>query len=232
MNLRKTRKTTQNTASSEMEQTSVFAQTVRPQLRVCGLLTGLGCLFLLTGCCSFERDWRACSCYVGPANEMAGCWKGRWHSDKNGHNGTLRAIITKRGENQYHARFKATFSWVLPYKFDIPLTVREEGGVHIFDSQVNLGTLAGGEFSYSGCTDTHDFAASYCASGGDHGTFTMQRILTCEGGCEDTACCDTTSGCDTSSSCDDSSGNDSSGNDSSGSDSMATEDGGITPVRQ
>ncbi len=183
-----TRQLTEEVGVSNTEaKTETFTQAFRISTRGAW---ALACLFVLTGCCSFERDWRTCGSYVSPANDLAGCWEGRWHSDKNGHNGTLRAIITKQGENEYHARFKATFAWILPYRFEIPLAVSEEGGVAAFESQADLGKLAGGVYSYAGQADGCEFVATYCASGGDHGTFTMRRSQTCADCCEQSPCCE------------------------------------------
>ncbi len=135
-------------------------------------------LLVLPGCSSFDREWRSAQEYAYPENEIAGCWEGSWLSNSNGHNGNLRAIITKQGENYYHAHFKATYAFVIPFEFEVPLMVTEDGGVYAFESQADLGWLAGGVYTYTGTTTPHDFSASYCAAK-DHGTFTMSRLQTC-----------------------------------------------------
>ncbi len=142
---------------------------------------------LATGCCSFERNWGCCQTYAHPGNDMAGCWEGRWHSDMNGHEGSLRAIITKQDVNSYHAHFKATFAVIIPYEFEIRMTTTDEGDVHSFESTADLGWLAGGAYSYSGHAGECEFFARYCAENGDHGTFTMRRLGCCSQSCDDCA---------------------------------------------
>ena len=131
---------------------------------------------VLSGCCSFERDWRSCQDFSYSSDDIAGCWEGNWHSDWNGHEGNLRAIITKQGDDLYHARFKAVFAYIIPYSFDIPLSVSQDGDVALFQSEADLGFLAGGVYRYSGTATSSEFSASYDADSGDHGTFTMQRL--------------------------------------------------------
>jgi hypothetical protein len=151
------------------------------------------CLLSLTGCSAFERNWHAAECYPTTAGGLDGRWEGCWHSDFNGHQGKLRAVIVREGENQYCAHFKATYLLILPFEFSIPLYVTESGGVHTFQGQADLGFLAGGVFTYCGQADACRFHADFCAKR-DYGTFTMTRIVSCG---ESIWHCDSGSACGT-----------------------------------
>ena len=145
---------------------------------VCGMLTG----------CSFERQWQEATKYSYPEQELAGCWEGTWQSDYNGHHGGLRAIITKQGEGYYDAHFHATYAAVIPYEFQLPLLVTDDGTAYALEGEADLGWLAGGLYTYNGNATATDFAASYCAENKDHGTFTMQKKRPCAECCGSGTC--------------------------------------------
>lgn len=72
-----------------------------------------------SGClCTFERDWRAAQKHPVPADHLAGLWEGTWLSHYNGHNGTLRAIITPCGNGRYIGQYKGTFAWIVPFVYE------------------------------------------------------------------------------------------------------------------
>ena len=135
--------------------------------------------FSLTGCRSFEREWRQSQSYAYPEHELAGCWQGTWQSDWNQHSGGLRAIITKESESTYRAKFKATYLVVVPFEFEMPLLVAEDGQIYTFEGSADLGLLAGGLYTYKGSAAASEFASSYCGGNGDHGTFTMTKKPPC-----------------------------------------------------
>jgi hypothetical protein len=125
-------------------------------------------------CCTFERDWRAAQQCGVPSDQLAGLWEGTWESHYNGHNGKLRAIITNCGGGQYHARYHATFVFVVPYAYDTTHSAVDQGGVTYFSGVQDLGCLAGGVYHYNGYAD-------YRADK-DYGVFRMRRVGSC-GGC-------------------------------------------------
>ena len=150
---------------------------------VCRFCLTIACLFTLVGCSSFDRDWRTVQEYAYPDDEISGAWEGKWHSDYNNHQGGLRAIITKYGENDYHARFKATYLGIIPFQFELPLTATQQDGLSEFEGQADLGWLAGGVYTYTGEASPQEFFSTYCAENSDHGTFQMSRIQSCTQGC-------------------------------------------------
>jgi hypothetical protein len=135
-----------------------------------------------SGCvCTFERDWHAAQRCPIAGDQFAGLWEGTWESHYNGHNGKLRAIITNCGHGQYHARYHATFAFVVPYAYDTVHSAVQQAGVTYFSGQQDLGCLAGGLYHYSGYADGSTFVASYRADK-DHGVFRMRRVGSCGGG--------------------------------------------------
>ncbi len=131
----------------------------------------------LSGCCTFSHDWKEARSYAYPNDEIAGCWEGTWHSEAKGRERKVQAIITKQGQNYYQARIKAKLANLLPYEFEMPLVVAEDGRSYRFSGSANRGWLAGGEFLFSGDASSFDFNSTFI-SDTDHGTFSMQRIMT------------------------------------------------------
>lgn len=131
---------------------------------------------MATGCSSFDREWSEAAA-ISPAsgNDIVGRWEGTWQSNFNGHNGGLRAIITKVDDQTHHAKFHATYQGFLsfPYELDIKTTPSEQATS--FEGEADLGALAGGMYKYTGQATSTKFHSDYSASNGDHGTFTMKR---------------------------------------------------------
>src|SRR5690349_7223460 len=62
-------------------------------------------ILALTGCSTFDRDYKQALASGVPANSIEGPWEGRWTS-QGGHGGDrLRAIVTRTAPDTYHARF-------------------------------------------------------------------------------------------------------------------------------
>lgn len=136
------------------------------------LLLAAACL-LLAGC-SFNRQWNAALRQPIPAQSIAGPWEGRWLSDKNGHTGRLRCILTPDGANAYNARFHATFWKIFRAGYEVPFAVTNDGARFRFSGQSDLGELGGGLYTYTGEATPEQFAAEY-RSKHDHGKFQMTR---------------------------------------------------------
>lgn len=127
----------------------------------------------LSGCSTFNRDWKAAA--AAPQGEgIEGAWKGSWLSDHNGHNGGLRAIITRKDESTYHARFHATYKRILGFGQAVDLVVNRDGTNYTFSGRANLGKAHGGDYTYEGNASPEGFRSTYNCSI-DHGTFRMAR---------------------------------------------------------
>ena len=134
----------------------------------------LAALLVLSGCSTFNRDWKAAAVKPMLANSVEGRWEGKWHSDHNGHTGGLRALVTKLDSGQYEARFHATYAVVLSFSSTVNLDVRPAGGLQQFSGSADLGKAAGGLYHYEGKASATNFFSTYkCPS--DHGTFQMVR---------------------------------------------------------
>ncbi len=149
------------------------------------LLLALGLMVsgMLVGCSSFERQWRQCQSYAYPDREIAGCWEGEWHSELSHRAGRLRAIITKDGENSYNAHFRSTYAGVIPYEFDVPLQVTENGEMCSFEGEEDLGRFIGGICTYAGNADDGTFQATYITGDSDHGSFELKKVQECSQRC-------------------------------------------------
>lgn len=140
--------------------------------RLALLLTVVLCV---TGCSTFERDWKRAS--SEPASGMTGRWIGRWHSDVNGHNDQLRCIVTPSTNGMYSARFHARYTrWFLRFTFGYTaqLRVESQDGQYQFAGDSNLGWYAGGVYRYRGSASATNFTSTY-DSKYDRGTFLMHR---------------------------------------------------------
>ena len=132
---------------------------------------GLIAIIVLTGCSSFEREWKQAAS-AGDSG-LAGRWQGTWVSEVNGHHGKLRCIVARESEKVYQARFHATYQAVLHFTYTVELQAQGEGSGLQFEGEADLG-IAGGVYHYVGHADGTNFTSTYsCQS--DHGTFQMGR---------------------------------------------------------
>ena len=133
---------------------------------------------LTTGCSGFHRAWENQAALTSTEDEgLSGLWAGKWESEKNGHHGTLRCLITQTGNQQYqawyHAKYLKWFSYA--YKVDMEAHLTEPNLI-TFQGKADLGFLAGGTYAYQGQVSNHVFQAIYRAKS-DHGVFHMQRHI-------------------------------------------------------
>ncbi|HEX7859408.1 MAG TPA: hypothetical protein VF773_03720 [Verrucomicrobiae bacterium] len=126
---------------------------------------------LLTGCSSaFNREYKSALAEPIPTDTIAGPWEGRWLSDKNGHTGKLRAVLTKTSSEEYDAYFHSTFWKIFRASYRVPLKV--EGTT--LSGEADLGWLSGGRYTYEGEVTPTSFFSTYKMKY-DHGTFEMKR---------------------------------------------------------
>ena len=133
------------------------------------------------GCASYDAKWNAAAAQPtpgsAPADDITGARAGTWTSDADGHTGGLRAIISKKADNQYEAHFHATYKlWFCPCSFQItiPMQVDEDAqGWKHFEGTAALG-WPWGEFSHKGSANATRFKSAY-QSKQDQGVFEMKR---------------------------------------------------------
>lgn len=134
----------------------------------------LTALVVLSGCSTFNRDWKAAATNPTPANSIAGRWEGKWLSDHNGHSGRLRALIRPLDNGQYEARYHAKYGGIFSFGMEAKLDVKPAAaGQWQFSGAEDLGG-AYGVYRYAGKASATNFLSTYKASF-DHGTFQMTR---------------------------------------------------------
>lgn len=150
-------------------------QTIRSRVRLGGLLLLLAPLLLFaTGCSSFNRDYQQALLKGASKDSIEGPWTGSWLSDKNGHHGELRGVITKLEGDRYETRFKAKFWKIFSYASEAEFEMQPHNEGFEFFGTKQLGWLAGGEYTYEGRVSPEKFYSTY-KNKWDHGTFQMER---------------------------------------------------------
>lgn len=137
-----------------------------PRLPV--LIGLLALLTLVTGCRSFERDWReaAAQSSVG----VNGRWIGTWQNTNNTHSGSLRAVLRETAPGEVKARFHATWGG-LAGSFRTDLQGRWEGEAWHFTGRKRI---AGFLITTEGTATAREMNVRY-RSAPDTGTFTLHR---------------------------------------------------------
>ena len=139
----------------------------------CNRLIILSSLAFLCGCSGFNREWANAPSPTG-AIDIQGRWEGRWTSDKDGHTGSLKCVITETSDQRYRAHFAAVYWKVFHFAYVAELTGTLEGNAVHLTGEEDLGGLAGGVYSYDGLADSTRFNCNY-TSKYDHGKFTLSR---------------------------------------------------------
>ena len=134
-------------------------------------------LLLVTGCSSFNSEYKTALNKPIPTDDISGPWEGRWLSDKNGHTGKLRAVLRPKSGDEYDAHFHATFWKIMRSSYRVPLKVDRTAGRFTLSGESDLGLLSGGVYNYEGEATPEAFFSTY-KSKYDHGTFEMKRPTT------------------------------------------------------
>jgi hypothetical protein len=148
-----------------------------PTVRFSSILTkcGLALALVATGCSSFNSDWKRASASSPPAHEIDGPWEGSWLSDRNGHHGRLRCLVSRLEERTYSARFKATYWKIFGFSYTVNLQGTQEPARPLnFQGKADLGWWGGGVYHYDGQATPTNLFSTY-KSKYDHGTFRMAR---------------------------------------------------------
>lgn len=130
---------------------------------------------VLSACTNFEAEWDR-RLLTKPLDGFDGCWKGQWRSDVNGHDGDLRAIVTRSGDSDYSIRYHALYGpKALPIPFHHALDsvkVEREGEVFNVTGTADLGLF--GNYSYDGQCSADIYKSSYISEY-DRGIFDLER---------------------------------------------------------
>jgi hypothetical protein len=127
------------------------------------------------GCSKFESDWRSKAVQQPlEGDDLAGRWKGSWKSQKSGHSGSLRCIVTKLGEDTYKARFDASWALLMRFGYEMKLTPDRRDDVSYVSGEENIGDNLGGVYEYDGRADGKVFRCNYRTKM-DYGYFRLTR---------------------------------------------------------
>lgn len=133
-------------------------------------------LLISAGCSTFNEEYQAALQDPSPRDDVTGPWEGTWRSDKSGHTGPLKCVVSQQDDGLYEMHFKAgyklLFNWSYSYRARFELQPHNDG--YEFSGTTDLGWLAGGDYYYEGRIDPADFYSTF-RSGRDFGTFEMTR---------------------------------------------------------
>ena len=129
----------------------------------------------LTGCRSFQGEWRAARAQAVPTDQITGAWEGTWQNRSGGHMDRMRAVISASGPETYRVHYYAWYQRVLTFSYVAELrAIRREGETVFFTGEADLGWWAGGRYRYEGQASPAEFLCSY-DSKYEVGTFTLKR---------------------------------------------------------
>lgn len=133
-----------------------------------------GCMLLLSGCSSIQREWNASLHAAKPKNPYAGRWTGEWRSTRNpDEGGKLRCILTPEDATHTRTLFEAHWK-VFSSRFSTVLATNQVGNRLHFQGVHPLPEIFGGAYRYKGFATADYFELSY-SSRYDTGTFHLSR---------------------------------------------------------
>jgi len=127
---------------------------------------------LLTGCRSFESDWRKAQAEAPGVGTPAitGAWQGTWQNTNNTHAGPLRAVIWRVDDTRYRARFHAGWG---KHSGSFRMTLKGQSTEDVFHLK-GVKRIVGIPIRTEGSVGARSFNANY-TSPFDQGTFTLER---------------------------------------------------------
>lgn len=144
-------------------------------MRNAGMLClALAIALVASGCSGFNREWKQAAKTPIAAGSVEGPWEGEWRSDRNGHHGRLRCVLTRSGDDKWRAAYHAKFMKIFSYSHVATLTGVETNGAVQLRGEAKLPKLAGGLYKYEGRVTPTEFQSTY-NSKHDHGTYRMSR---------------------------------------------------------
>lgn len=127
----------------------------------------------LTGCSSFDSEYKQAVGSGLPAGSIEGPWEGRWESQAGHGGGPLRCMITKTGPDLYYAKFRAGYWGIFAANEETLLRVSGKDPIKA-TGESDLGALKGGLYRYEATITPDKLDATY-KSAGDRGVWTMTR---------------------------------------------------------
>jgi hypothetical protein len=107
------------------------------------------------------------------APDLSGKWSGYWVSDKNGHNGPLRATFKQQDWDTYRVTYSGRFAKIIPFRYSTTMDVVGTGdGVVVLTAEKRLGLT--GTFRTTAIATGTNFDATF-TSRRDSGRFVLRR---------------------------------------------------------
>lgn len=161
---------------------------MRSPLLFAAIVVALG----LSSCSiGYNREWTKAKqeAAAHPPKDMSGPWVGTWRSDKNGHHGDLRCIVSVVGKDGYgegndphrfhigqtnRFHYHATFMKFLSATYDVTHQIFRSHDQFTFSGDQALYGKGSGLYHYEGKATPQTFHATF-RSESDHGVFEMKR---------------------------------------------------------
>ena len=127
---------------------------------------------LTANCRDFTERWEA----AAPLDSqgVSGRWEGEWVSEKTGHRGPLRCVVSVVSPGSWRLAFRASYSRMFRACYATDFTVAQEAGEWLFTGGQDLGTFAGGVYEYTGRASLTELVCRY-KSARDYGEFRLRR---------------------------------------------------------
>ena len=133
----------------------------------------LALLSLCLGACyspKFERAWK-----LSEAGGEGQRWSGRWHSDRHGAGGRLRAVSSAPKDGRMAVFFEAGWHGFTT-AYPVELDAAKRGSAVFVTGQHDLKSyVGGGTYNYTGKIQGNTFQTSY-TSRYDDGTFALETV--------------------------------------------------------
>jgi hypothetical protein len=124
---------------------------------------------------AFQHEWRRYENLPARADGISGRWVGEWVSERSGHRGELKCVLTPSSSEVYRALFYATFSRVFRVGYVTELQTERAGDRICLKGEEDLGALAGGIYRCEGEVTGPNFNCTYSCKY-DHGVFRLRRL--------------------------------------------------------
>lgn len=123
----------------------------------------------------FHREWKRYEAASRTADAVAGRWVGEWVSEKTGHRGELKCVLSAVAPCLYRAVFYASYSRLFRVGYATELKAESKSQSTLLKGEENLGPLAGGIYRCEGEVVGRNLTCRYSCKY-DQGIFRLTRL--------------------------------------------------------